>query len=41
MAANDQSQRDTGLSESSPHYHGHRERLCARFRYAGTDAVSD
>jgi DNA repair protein RadC len=30
-----------GLSEAAPHYHGHRERLRARFREAGTDAVSD
>ncbi len=31
----------TGLSEVPPHYHGHRERLRARFREAGADAVSD
>jgi DNA repair protein RadC len=31
----------TGLSEASPHYHGHRERLRARFREAGNEAVSD
>jgi DNA repair protein RadC len=30
-----------GLAESAPHYHGHRERLRARFREAGADAVSD
>ena len=30
-----------GLSESAPHYHGHRERLRARFRDAGPDALSD
>jgi DNA repair protein RadC len=35
------SERKAGLSEASPHYHGHRERLRARFREAGTDAVSD
>ncbi len=29
------------LSEAAPHYHGHRERLRARFREAGADAVSD
>ena len=29
-----------GLAEG-PHYHGHRERLRARFRQAGTDALSD
>jgi DNA repair protein RadC len=33
--------RKTGLSEASPHYHGHRERLRARFREAGPEAVSD
>src|SRR6476620_652794 len=31
----------TGLSEAAPHYHGHRERLRARFREAGAEAVSD
>jgi DNA repair protein RadC len=30
-----------GLSEAAPHYHGHRERLRARFREAGAEAVSD
>ncbi|HEX3859357.1 MAG TPA: DNA repair protein RadC [Pseudolabrys sp.] len=30
-----------GLAESPPHYFGHRERLRARFRDAGSDAVSD
>lgn len=29
-----------GLSEA-PHYHGHRDRLRARFRTAGADALSD
>ena len=33
--------RKAGLSEASPHYHGHRERLRARFREAGDEAVSD
>jgi DNA repair protein RadC len=32
---------DRGLEEAAPHYHGHRERLRARFRDAGSDAVSD
>ena len=42
MAARDsKSDKKTGLSEASPHYHGHRERLRARFREAGNDAVSD
>jgi DNA repair protein RadC len=30
-----------GLEESAPHYHGHRERLRARFNEAGSDAVTD
>jgi DNA repair protein RadC len=30
-----------GLAEAAPHYHGHRERLRARFRQAGADALSD
>ena len=30
-----------GLSEVSPHYHGHRERLRGRFREAGAEAVSE
>ena len=30
-----------GLSEASPHYHGHRERLRGRFREAGAEAVSE
>ncbi len=33
--------RKNGLSDGSPHYHGHRERLRARFREAGPDSVSD
>src|SRR6185437_4783899 len=33
--------RKIGLSEASPHYHGHRERLRGRFRDAGAEAVSD
>ncbi len=36
-----ENEQDTGLSESAPHYHGHRERLRSRFREAGADAVSD
>jgi len=34
-------ERKAGLAEALPHYHGHRERLRARFREAGTGAVSD
>jgi DNA repair protein RadC len=30
-----------GLAEAVPHYHGHRERLRARFRAAGADALAD
>jgi DNA repair protein RadC len=30
-----------GFAEANPHYHGHRERLRARFREAGADAVTD
>jgi DNA repair protein RadC len=30
-----------GLADAAPHYHGHRERLRARFREAGSDAVTD
>lgn len=34
-------EQNLGLSEATAHYHGHRERLRARFREAGSDAVSD
>ena len=37
----DKNEQESGLSEGPPHYHGHRERLRARFREAGADAVSD
>jgi DNA repair protein RadC len=40
-AKSSKSVRKSGLSEASPHYHGHRERLRARFREAGNEAVSD
>jgi DNA repair protein RadC len=30
-----------GLDEAVPHYHGHRERLRARFREAGAEALAD
>jgi DNA repair protein RadC len=33
--------RSSGLAEAPPHYHGHRERLRARFREAGADALAD
>jgi DNA repair protein RadC len=32
---------EAGAAEAAPHYHGHRERLRARFREAGADALSD
>jgi DNA repair protein RadC len=32
---------DKPVSKPAPHYHGHRERLRARFRDAGSDAVAD
>jgi DNA repair protein RadC len=32
---------EAGLSGAQPHYHGHRQRLRARFREAGADALSD
>lgn len=31
----------TGLEDATPHYHGHRERLRARFREAGPEALAD
>ena len=31
----------TGLAEAPPHFHGHRERLRARFREAGAEALAD
>ena len=34
-------EREPGLAEATPHYHGHRERLRQRFREAGADALSD
>jgi hypothetical protein len=37
----DKAAADAGLSDSAPHYHGHRERLRSRFREAGAEAVSD
>ena len=32
---------EPGLEDATPHYHGHRERLRARFREAGPEAVAD
>src|SRR5665213_798114 len=41
MADKDGRKGKAGLAEAPPHYHGHRERLRARFREAGAEAVSD
>jgi len=41
MATDHDSGGDGELFESAPHYHGHRERLRARFRDAGSEALSD
>ncbi len=41
MADDHDSVEVAGLSEGSPHYHGHRERLRTRFREAGSESVSD
>jgi len=40
-AEQDRDEAKPGLADGPPHYHGHRERLRARFREAGADAVSD
>ncbi len=32
---------EDGLAEAAPHFHGHRERLRARFREAGAAALAD
>ena len=39
--SSDQGTSQTGLEDATPHYHGHRERLRARFRDAGPDALAD
>jgi DNA repair protein RadC len=33
--------RNSGLAEAPPHFHGHSDRLRARFREAGSDALAD
>ena len=38
---NDSLKRPSDRAEASPHYHGHRQRLRARFLQAGAEAVSD
>ncbi len=40
-ARGDKNSDQSGLAEASPHYLGHRDRLRARFREAGTEALSD
>ncbi|MFN3350189.1 RadC family protein [Pseudorhodoplanes sp.] len=37
----DQNKSREGLQDATPHYHGHRERLRARFREAGPEALAD
>ncbi len=39
--SNENGEQNVGLEEAAPHYHGHRERLRARFREVGADAVAD
>jgi DNA repair protein RadC len=41
MADKDGRKGKAGLAEALSHYHGQRERLKARFREAGAEAVSD
>jgi DNA repair protein RadC len=41
MSSDHLAENPAGLSEADPHYYGHRERLRARFREAGSDAVTD
>jgi DNA repair protein RadC len=41
MPAEDKPKPSAGLAEEAPHYHGHRQRLRARFLEAGADALSD
>jgi DNA repair protein RadC len=40
MSASEEPSPD-GFADSAPHYHGHRDRLRARFRTAGGDALPD
>ncbi len=41
MSTEYESKPPADLSEAPPHYHGHRERLRARFRQAGAEAFAD
>jgi len=37
----DRDETGPGFADASPHFHGHRDRLRARFREAGADALAD
>jgi DNA repair protein RadC len=41
MSGDEETKEPTGLAEPAPHYHGHRERLRARFLKGGSDALAD
>jgi DNA repair protein RadC len=41
MAGDGNTNKESGLAEAAPHYHGHRQRLRQRFMEAGSEAVSD
>jgi DNA repair protein RadC len=41
MAGSEEPKEPTGLAEPAPHFHGHRERLRARFLKGGSDALAD
>jgi DNA repair protein RadC len=41
MPGDEEAKEPIGLAEPAPHYHGHRERLRARFLKGGSDALAD
>ena len=41
MPGSEETKESTGLAEPAPHFHGHRERLRARFLKGGSDALAD
>jgi len=41
MSADEEYTTPSGAAEAAPHYHGHRERLRARFLKGGADALAD
>jgi len=41
MPGDEETKEPAGLAEPAPHYHGHRERLRARFLKGGSDALAD